>query len=633
MIPYIPQPYKNEFYYSILARYHFYSGNIVASYTLKELTGKTQHINFAVPVGVDNLVTKAKIFSSTFSRDFFINNHTIIPIVRPFKKSEWIQKLIEGNFKGLRFDFFGNKANDIKSKDSLYYCPECLKVQFEKYGEGYWNRIHQVPGIFVCINHRIALIKHPVNLNNYKYTEFVLPRFEDTKKEQEKYESNVLDSLLDLSEDVAYLLEKNFDAFPEEYFYEKYVTLLEIKGIAYPMLKRKQRLKELMLDFYPHDFLEMLNSSFSQNASWLPKFNGNNRITTLHPIRHLLLMRLLCGSASEFFENEYEYKPFGNGPWICMNPFADHYLEKVVKTVDVSIHNGNGNIQGDMKCSCGFVYRMRVWEKSPLEIEYFSNRIMEKGHIWEQKFNELLKQRLTINEIAHRSKMTRPTIRKILRDREKLNDRDFKQLEKDEKINEKTGRYKKIWLDLRAKYPEYSRKDLSSTNRAVYAWLIKYDKEWLEANSPEVKKRKHRSKKKYSLEEDHDFLDKTRNIISSWSKIEKERSKLLRKSKYRIQELLGFGENYQQVRKRYPLTADYIDSIEESKEEFRKRKVRDILEVKFKNEEVSFNKVAEAANLGPLIRNGGQEEIKQYIHKLVIEHNAININYNYIEEL
>jgi len=106
MIPYIPQPYKNEFYYSILARYHFYSGDILASNTLKELTGKTQRINFAVPVGVDkvdNLVTKAKIFSSTFSRDFFINNHTIIPIVRPFKKSEWIQKLIEENFKGLRF--------------------------------------------------------------------------------------------------------------------------------------------------------------------------------------------------------------------------------------------------------------------------------------------------------------------------------------------------------------------------------------------------------------------------------------------------------------------------------------------------------------------------------------------------
>jgi len=623
MIPYFPQPYKNEFYYSILARYHFYSGDIVASFTLKELTGRTHRINFAVPVGVNNLVTKAKVFSSTFSRDFFINNHTIIPIVRPFKNSEWNQKLKEENFEKLRFDFFGNKENDIKSKNSLYYCPECLKEQFEEYGEGYWNRIHQVPGIFVCINHRIALIKHPVNINNNQYTEFVIPRIEDTKKVQGKYKSNVLDALLNLSEDVAYLLEKNYDAFPEEYFYKKYVTLLEIKGIAYPMLKREQRLKDLMLDYYPHDFLEMLNSSFSKNTSWLPKFNGNNRVTILHPIRHLLLMRLLCGSAREFFEIEYEYKPFGNGPWICMNPFADHYLEKLVKTVDVSIHNGNGNIQGDMKCSCGFVYRMRVWEKSPLEIEYFSNRIMEKGPIWEQKFNELLKQRLTINEIAQRSKMTRPTIRKILRNRENFNDRDFKQLEKYEKINEKTTRYKKIWLDLRTKYPEYYRNDLNSANRAVYAWLRKYDKEWLEANSPEIKKIYIGKKKEYSLEEDRDLLEKTQKIITTWSEIEKERSKLLRKSKYRLQKLLAIDENYQNVRKRYPLTADYIDSIEESTEEFRKRKVRSVMEVKFKNEEVSFNKVAEAAGLRGYLRGNGQEEIKQYIHKLVMDHNDI----------
>ncbi|MFC9540287.1 TnsD family Tn7-like transposition protein [Lysinibacillus sp. NPDC056959] len=623
MIVYFPEPYNNELYYSILARYHYYSGDILASYTLKELTGRTRNINFEVPMGIDNLVTKAKVFSSTYSRDFFINNHTIIPIVRPFKKIEWTRKLKEENFEGLRFDFFGYKENDIKSKEHLYYCPECLKEQFEKYGEGYWNRIHQVPGIFVCTNHRIALIKHPVNIHNIQGVEFALPRFEDTKREQRKYKSDVLESLLNLSEDIEYLLEKNFDVFPENYFYEKYVTLLEIKGIAYPMLKREQRLKILMLDHFPHEFLEMLNSSFSPSTSWLPKFKGKSRVTTLHPIRHLLLMRLLCGSAREFFENEYEYKPFGTGPWICMNPFADHYLEKVVKKVDVSIHNGNGDIQGDMKCSCGFVYRIRVWEKSPLDIEYFSNRIMEKGPIWEQKFNDLIKQRLTINEIAHRTNMSRPTIRKILRDREKFNDRDLKQLEKYKKIDEKTEKYKEIWLDLRAKYPEYYRHELHSANRAVYVWLRKYDKEWLEANSPEIKKEYKVKKKVYSLEADYVFLDKAQKIISTWSDIEKNQSKLVRKSKSRIQNLLGLGSDYQYTRKRYPLTADYIDLIEESKEEFRKRKVRSVMEEKFKNEEVSFSKVAEAAHLRTFIRKGG-EEIKLYIEQLINEH---NLNY------
>ncbi len=105
---------------------------------------------------------------------------------------------------------------------------------------------------------------------------------------------------------------------------------MEIKGIAYPVLQRENRLKSLMTSYYPPEFLEILNSDLN-NSSWLPKFTSNKIVNNLHPIRHLLLMRLLSGSARDFYENEYLYKPFGTGPWICMNPLADHYLKKVVK--------------------------------------------------------------------------------------------------------------------------------------------------------------------------------------------------------------------------------------------------------------------------------------------------------------
>ncbi|AXQ50878.1 TnsD family Tn7-like transposition protein [Lysinibacillus fusiformis] len=620
MIAYFPKPYNNELYYSILARYYSYSGDILPSYTLKELTGETRNISFEVPIGLDYLVTKVKKFSSIYSKEYFINNHTIFPVVRPFKRAEWTRKFSEEkyNLEAARLKLFGNKENDIESKEHLYYCTECLKEQFKKYGEGYWNRLHQIPGIFVCTKHRVALIKHSINIHNIQDVMFVLPRFEDTKVNPGKYNSDVLESLLNLSEDIEYIFEKNLDTLAENYFYEKYVTLLEIKGIAYPMLKREDRLKSLLLDYYPYRFLEMLNSSFTQSTSWLPKFNSINKTTNLHPIRHLLLMRLLCGSAREFFENDYEYKPFGNGPWICMNPFADHYLEKVVKKVHVSIHRGNRDIQGDMKCSCGFVYRIRVWEKSPLNIEYFSNRIIERGHIWEQKFNDLIEQRLTLNEIAHQTKLSKPTITKILRDRESR--KDLKQVERYEKVREKATNYKKIWLELCEKYPEYSRHELNMANRAVYTWLRKHEKEWLEANSPMVKKTFYRKKKVYSVEVDYDLLSKAQNIISTWSELENERNKLIRKSKYKIRILLGLGGDTKITRKRYPLTSNYIDSIEESPDEFKKRKVRNLLEGKFKNEIVSLNKVAEAACVRKYIRDGG-EEIKLYIEKMVKEHN------------
>ncbi|WP_337982978.1 hypothetical protein [Lysinibacillus sp. C5.1] len=52
-------------------------------------------------------------------------------------------------------------------------------------------------------------------------------------------------------------------------------------------------------------------------------------------------------------------------------------------------------------------------------------------------------------------------------------------------------------------------------------------KEWLGANSPEIKKTFKGKKKEYSLEVDRDLLKKTQKIISTWSEIEKERSKFL----------------------------------------------------------------------------------------------------------
>ena len=57
--------------------------------------------------------------------------------------------------------------------------------------------------------------------------------------------------------------------------------------------------------------------------------------------------------------------------------------------------------------------------KDPLNILYWSNRIVEKGHVWEREFNKLLSSGCTQKEIAMKTGLTPPTIRKILRDRKK----------------------------------------------------------------------------------------------------------------------------------------------------------------------------------------------------------------------
>ena len=619
MIAYFPKPYKDELYYSILARYHYHSGNEFKSQTLNELTGRYIDVNIELPVGLDYMVSKVKLFSNQYTKDYFVNSHTVIPFVKIFKNEEWTKESINYSLKAsVLFDLSERKKGDVESKKNLYYCSDCFKEQFNMYGEAYWNRIHQIPGIFVCTNHRTVL--NLLSRHSLRDKEFIIPKLDDITQSNNIYSVEVMDCLINLTRDVEYIINMNFEPFSREYFFQKYKTLIELKGIAYPTKKRYQKLCDLMLDYYPIEFLELLNSSFKRtdNLSWLSSLNGKGyKFDKLHPIRHLLLMRLLCGSARNFFEKEYSYEPFGKGPWICMNPLADHYLQNVVTEVDIRIHESYRVVRGDMRCSCGFVYRLMGEEKSPLEVKKINGRIVEKGHVWDQKFNEFIERKLPLKEIATHTNMGVETVRRILK-RHNLNNEEIEEAKKIRKKIEKTSEYKNIWINLRMKYPDYTRVQLIKLNRKVYNWLRKYDKEWIESNSPESNVGKNCKVKKYSFDEDIVFLRKAEKLILEWPDYEKLKNSLVRKSKNRLLSMLGLKRTC--FERAYPLTAEYIESHQELICDFQKRRVISIIENRFNNERVTVAQVAITANVAEIVR-AGEKEISEFIIKEVELHN------------
>lgn len=42
-------------------------------------------------------------------------------------------------------------------KNSLYYCPACAEDEMHDYGEPYWHRMHQLPGVEICLKHGVKL--------------------------------------------------------------------------------------------------------------------------------------------------------------------------------------------------------------------------------------------------------------------------------------------------------------------------------------------------------------------------------------------------------------------------------------------------------------------------------------------
>lgn len=73
-------------------------------------------------------------------------------------------------------------------------------------------------------------------------------------------------------------------------------------------------------------------------------------------------------------------------------------------------------------------------------------------------------------------------------------------------------------------------------------------------------------------------------------------------------------------KKNRPLLKDYIATIEESLQDFQKRRVRYVLEHKFKDVVVSLSELKGAASVKVAVRKG-EGDIKEYIKRLVKEHN------------
>ncbi|WP_144788721.1 TnsD family Tn7-like transposition protein [Lysinibacillus fusiformis] len=62
---------------------------------------------------------------------------------------------------------------------------------------------------------------------------------------------------------------------------------------------------------------------------------------------------------------------------------------------------------------CGFEYKINEGEKSPFDIMDFHRRIVNRGQLWEQSFNKLIKQDLTSNKIAELANVSRDTVIRI----------------------------------------------------------------------------------------------------------------------------------------------------------------------------------------------------------------------------
>lgn len=314
MLCYFPQPYKGELLYSIVARVDIRSGNIFFRTTTRELFGNPRFIaSVDPPCHIDYLVRNLPFYNQLTKKDLIIN-HTLYPFYTAFLpaiRAKSVYKTMGKPYRGNIYIKTGITVSSVHIFPFFQFCPDCCREDLLNHGEYYWHRIQNTPGVLICPDHKKVLHYSSFRIHPDQKNEFseASPDNYPDNTQNVLFGDKIIEKLDGLAADIQWVYD-NYEIIRrsqdiEEGFRRKYLYLLADRGL----IKKKDRrhfLNEFINDlhnYYGSEFLRMVQSDFSiaDLHSWPIKIIRKHE-KSFHPVRHLLMMRYLCGDSRNFFK-------------------------------------------------------------------------------------------------------------------------------------------------------------------------------------------------------------------------------------------------------------------------------------------------------------------------------------------
>ena len=161
MLTYFPTVYPGELLYSVLARYHRHVGAPSPMHTLDALFGNRKVIaTFDLPGHLQALADRLPP-DRALNVDRVIDTLTLYPYLTAFEPPALQEKVRramgQGAIDGLHVRL-GLSAFRIGRVQQLRFCPTCAWEMKALYGELWWRRDHQLPGVIACPEHGCPLL-------------------------------------------------------------------------------------------------------------------------------------------------------------------------------------------------------------------------------------------------------------------------------------------------------------------------------------------------------------------------------------------------------------------------------------------------------------------------------------------
>lgn len=604
---YFPEPYDDEILYSVISRYHYYMGNLNTKKTLEELFGNENKIPTIELCCNINSICKA-INNSMYDEDYLISKHTNLPFYYPFFNTNNQRYIVEmmkhNNAQGI-YAKIGIVAGGVCNKKNLHYCPECVKDDIDRTGEGYFHRIHQVPGVLVCPIHLCKLYKYEVNDNevgrislinmNLKYIDFT-PRYIDDNK--------INEVLIKIAKSSRYILNNHLININQNILVKRYKNMLQKSGLITPKNRvRQKKLNSLFKKRYSDTLLEILDSKVDDRESnWLRSILRRPR-KYISPIRHMLLILLIYEDIESFINYDKKNYISSQSSWPCLNKVCKYYKENVITDCKVTSDYKTRELVGTFKCkNCGFEYSRKVNYEVKDDI-YKIGRIKCFGHVWQESLIDLINSKqYSINKMAKTMGCDPKTIVKYARKLGKGDDISsqikFEENKKLKPSKNYKNAYSKDILSFINSHPNCTRIEIRKALVKQYMWLYRNDKKWFDDNLPEARiQLKGQLNKKIRVDwskRDNEIYLKIRSayigIIQS--------SQNIRITKSILGNKLGISALLDHYLEKLPKTKKYLIKAVETVEDFQIRRVKKICRTMIhKNITIKLWKVMRIAGL------------------------------------
>jgi len=626
MLSHFPQIRDDESTYSIFSRLQF----AIQPRSL-EIMG-TMLFNRNTEVGRLNFQSSFDYLCNNlplkFSSELFFYNNTIYPLFISFISTQKQEKALE-YFKGDYPDKIKrclNIGNITRNRPYIRVCKECIKEDFNIYGEPYFRRQHEIEINRMCYKHKVALYEYTLSTSQ-------------TPRKYENYCSVLSNSkkiiipgqfknyFLDIADDINTIFSLNLINWNSKITKNKIFNKIAEKG--YLTINGVQLQTKLCKDFkkyYSEDFLDWIGYNFdvSNQGSWFRRVTRKNAVDD--PLKFILVIRYLFGSFKEFYNYNKEYSKFKNGPYPCLNKVCPNYNKLVIKDImETTILNGIP--VATFKCEhCGFKYSRKGPDMNEDDI-YNKTYVKDYGYLWNNKLKECVDKgfslgkiykilgsccylegiRILVNKYKNQNSVNTPTI-------ESSNKPNFLLLEP----------YRNQIISFIKETPNATRLNTYRSNKIAYSYLLKNDYKWLLKHVKITKKhapisREERAKN-FWLNEDELLI---RKLLISIRKIKSEETPYRRITVYCLQNLVGYY-NFNFNKNMLPKCSQILDKVCETLLAYQKRRVNYIMKEMADNSvKITLVQVLRNSNLGT--RANTKQQILNYVEEMVKEHNHGNI--------